>query len=86
MMIEMAPYYEALSKDTTTQHLFKLDSELLTKLQLKNKEELEKIDAQLEDAEKNLGGTEISDALRAKALYLAKIGDKVCVFIYFIFL
>lgn len=42
-----------------------------------NEEELKKLDERLEDAEKNLGETDISDALIAKAQYLTKIGDKV---------
>lgn len=74
----MAPFYESLTSDPTTSHLLTLDTTLLTTLQSKNKEELTKIDAQLEDAEKNLGSTEIADALRSKATYLSKIGDKVC--------
>lgn len=45
-------------------------------LEAKNKAELEAIEAKLVDAETNLGETEISDALKAKAAYLARIGDK----------
>lgn len=80
----MAPYYESLTSDPTTSHLLTLDTNLLTSLQSKNKEELNKIDEQLEDAEKNLGSTEIAEALRSKATYLSKIGDKVCL-LYFIY-
>lgn len=46
-------------------------------LKTKNDEELKKLQDKIEDAETNLGETELSDALRAKASYLAKIGEKV---------
>lgn len=35
------------------------------------------MDEELEDAEKNLGESEIRDAMMAKAEYLCRIGDKV---------
>lgn len=50
---------------------------LYKQLQAKNEEELKKLQEKIEDAETNLGETELSDALRAKASYLAKIGEKV---------
>jgi len=52
---------------------------LLEKLEAKNKSTLEEIATKLEEAEKTEGETEISDALRAKANYLTKIGNKVCI-------
>ena len=61
----------------STSSLLSVDPLLLPKLQRKNTEELKRLEEKLEDAQKNLGETEISDALRAKALYLARIGDKV---------
>lgn len=69
----MAPYYEALCKDLKWQ----LDSELLNKMKKANEEELKRLDDVLEDAEKNLGESEIRDAMMAKAEYLIRIGDKV---------
>ena len=42
-----------------------------------NKEELEKLDERLKEAEKTEGESEISDALKAKANYLTRVGDKV---------
>lgn len=51
---------------------------LLEKLEAKNKATLEELETKLTEAEKTEGETEISDALRAKANYLTKIGDKVC--------
>jgi 26S proteasome regulatory subunit N7 len=47
-------------------------------MKLANKTELEKLEKAIEDAETNLGETEVRDALLTKAEYLCKIGDKVC--------
>lgn len=69
----MAPYYECLCKDLNWQ----LDVELLNKMKKANEEELKRLDDVLEDAEKNLGESEIRDAMMAKAEYLIRIGDKV---------
>lgn len=69
----MAPFLSHLMSSS----LLPSDDKLLSSLQTKNKEQLEKLEADLEDAKTNLGETEISDALRAKALYLARIGEKV---------
>ena len=46
-------------------------------LEKKNEEELKKLEDRIEDATQNLGETDISDALIAKALYLSQVGDKV---------
>lgn len=70
---DMAPYYEGLCKDLKWQ----LDSDLLSKMKKANEEELKRLDDVLEDAEKNLGESEIRDAMMAKAEYLIRIGDKV---------
>jgi 26S proteasome regulatory subunit N7 len=50
---------------------------LYKQLQKKNEEEIKRLQDKLEDAETNLGETEMSDVLRAKATYLARIGEKV---------
>uniref|UniRef100_A0A7N9AUH2 26S proteasome non-ATPase regulatory subunit 6 n=1 Tax=Mastacembelus armatus TaxID=205130 RepID=A0A7N9AUH2_9TELE len=68
----MAPYYEGLCKELKWQ----LDSDLLSKMKKANEEELKRLDDVLEDAEKNLGESEIRDAMMAKAEYLIRIGDK----------
>merc|ERR1719357_475526 len=68
----MAPYYEGLCKDLKWQ----LDGDLLNKMKKANEEELKRLDDVLEDAEKNLGESEIRDAMMAKAEYLIRIGDK----------
>lgn len=70
---EMAPYYEALCKELKWQ----VDGNLLSQMKKANEEELKRLDDVLEDAEKNLGESEIRDAMMAKAEYLIRIGDKV---------
>lgn len=70
---DMAPYYEALCKSLEWQ----MDVDLLNKMKKANEDELKRLDEELEDAEKNLGESEIRDAMMAKAEYLCRIGDKV---------
>ena len=72
-LLDMAPYYEALCKSLDWQ----MDVDLLSKMKKANEEELKRLDEELEDAEKNLGESEIRDAMMAKAEYLCQIGDKV---------
>lgn len=69
----MAPYLEHLANAglVTDQH------DLLARLKQLNDDELKRINDKLDDATSNLGETEISDALREKATYLARIGEKV---------
>lgn len=69
----MAPYYESLCKDLK----WTVDTDLLSKMKKANEDELKRLDEVLEDAEKNLGESEIRDAMMAKAEYLIRIGDKV---------
>ena len=73
----MGPYLRGLLAEPATKDLAASKPNLLSELEAKNKAELESIEAKLLDAETNLGETEISDALKAKAAYLARIGDKV---------
>ncbi|GAA5966401.1 hypothetical protein JCM8115_002862 [Rhodotorula mucilaginosa] len=49
-------------------------SDLIASLREKNKAELERLDTKLTDARTNLGESEVSDALRERAAYLARIG------------
>jgi hypothetical protein len=72
-LVEMAPYY----KIVTSHSALPLDQTLLDTMEQQNKDELQKIGDRLAEAEKQEGETEISDALRAKATYLTRIGDKV---------
>ncbi|KAF9513439.1 hypothetical protein BS47DRAFT_1329557 [Hydnum rufescens UP504] len=76
---EMAPHFKLLLSQSPAI----LPSSLLTdapglieKLEAKNKTTLEALNLRLEEAEKTEGEMEISDALRAKAAYLTRIGDK----------
>ena len=69
----MAPYYEDLGKE----HGWKADAALLQKMKSANEAQLKKLDAAIEDAEKNLGESEIRETMLSKAEYLCKIGDKV---------
>ncbi|XP_067683844.1 26S proteasome non-ATPase regulatory subunit 6-like [Haliotis asinina] len=68
----MAPYYEEVCRDLG----WSLDSKLLQQMKAANTDKLKKLDEAIEDAEKNLGETEIRDFMLEKAEYLSKIGDK----------
>ncbi|KAJ1564289.1 26S proteasome non-ATPase regulatory subunit 6, partial [Cladochytrium tenue] len=72
---QMAPFYRALCADTATG--LALDDTLLKELTAANAARVAELDAKIADATENLGETEISDALIAKADYLARIGEKV---------
>lgn len=69
----MAPFYKHCSSLLKTP----VDALLLSQLEEKNKSTLKQLDEKLKDAQENLGETEISDALIAKALHFTKIGEKV---------
>ncbi|KIO22312.1 hypothetical protein M407DRAFT_28185 [Tulasnella calospora MUT 4182] len=69
---EMAPYY--MSLPPLTPPLLSQDD--LNKLKDANTKALETLDAALSSAYDTEGESEISDALRARANYLTKIGDK----------
>lgn len=71
---EMGPYYRII---TSASSLLPLDQSLLDSMEKDNAEELKKLDNRLEEAEKIEGESEISDALKARANYLTRIGDKV---------
>ena len=73
--IEMAPYYRIV----TSTAALPLDQSLLERMEKENKDELDKIEERLEEAKKTEGETDIADALRARANYLTRIGDKVCI-------
>ena len=70
---EMAPYYRIV----TSTSALPLDQSLLERMEKENKDELDKIEERLEEAKKTEGETDIADALRARANYLTRIGDKV---------
>lgn len=70
----MAPYYRSI---TAVSSFLPQDQELLEKMEKSNADELKRLDERLADAEKTEGESEISDALKARANYLTRIGDKV---------
>jgi hypothetical protein len=70
----MAPYYKSI---TASSSVLPVDKALLATLEKANEEELKKLDERLAEAEKTEGESEISDALKARANYLTRIGDKV---------
>ncbi|CAL1705800.1 unnamed protein product [Somion occarium] len=69
---QMAPYYRIV----TSTNVLPLDATLLETMEKQNKEELEKLDLRLKEAEETEGETDIADALRSKANYLTRIGEK----------
>ena len=75
-----SPMSPGSSSRLTLQVQLPEDPALLARMEKANEEELKKLDERLEEAEKTEGETEIADALKARATYLTKIGDKVSVF------
>jgi len=73
----MAPYYRSI---TSSSSVLPLDNALLESLEKANEDELKILDERLQEAEKQEGESEISDALKARANYLTRIGDKVSTF------
>lgn len=69
----MAPFYNIV----TSTSALKSDTALLGSMEKANAEELAKLDERLAEAEKTEGESEISDALKARANFLTRIGDKV---------
>jgi 26S proteasome regulatory subunit N7 len=77
----MGPYYKYV---TSASNILPLDKTLLAEMEAANEEELKKLDERLAEAEKIEGESEISDALKARANYLTRIGDEVrFLFLYF---
>jgi 26S proteasome regulatory subunit N7 len=72
----MAPYLSHLLSSNLIPSTSETSS-LLSTLESKNTQHLKELQDKLKDSKDNLGETEVSDALREKASYLAKIGEKV---------
>lgn len=53
------------------------EGSLYKSLKAKNDEKLKELEEKITEAERDQGETELSDALRAKATYIARIGEKV---------
>lgn len=76
----MVPYYVHLCE-----HLkWEVDNSLLEKMKSENENKLKQLEANLQDAVKNLGESEVREAMQAKAAFYTKIGDKVIAFKLFI--
>ncbi|GAA5843858.1 hypothetical protein JCM11251_003536 [Rhodosporidiobolus azoricus] len=69
---EMAPYLSHL----ISRSVLPSNDSLLSSLQEKNSTELSRLADKLTDAKTNLGESEVAEALRERAAYLAKIGEK----------
>ncbi|GAA5964397.1 hypothetical protein JCM3765_006403 [Sporobolomyces pararoseus] len=72
---EMAPYLSHLISTNQIPSTSETDK-LLKSLRDKNTSHLVELTDKLKDSQDNLGETEVSDCLRDKASYLAKIGEK----------
>ena len=70
--LEAGCLYEQVCRDLK----WKPDTKLLNTFKSKNKESLAALDAGINDAEENLGESEVREALLKKAEFLAQIGDK----------
>ncbi|KAG5640996.1 hypothetical protein DXG03_006438 [Asterophora parasitica] len=74
---QMTPYYRSiLASSSASISILPDDPKLLAQLEEANKEELQKLDERLADAEKTEGESEISDALKARANFFTRIGEK----------
>ncbi|PFH46071.1 hypothetical protein AMATHDRAFT_183916 [Amanita thiersii Skay4041] len=71
---QMAPYYKMITSMPSSG--LALDQNLLSSMEKANEDELKQLDNRLEEAEKTEGESEISDALKARANYLTRIGEK----------
>jgi len=76
----MAPYYRLV----IAANVLPLDQALLDKLEKENTGELERLDKVLKEAEETEGESDIADALRAKASYLTRIGEKVLLLLQYV--
>jgi 26S proteasome regulatory subunit N7 len=69
---QMGPFYELVCNETDAQ----IDQALLADLKKQNKKRIEEIDAEIKDAEENLGESEVRVSWLRKSEYLSQIGDK----------
>ncbi|VDK42499.1 unnamed protein product [Anisakis simplex] len=69
---EMGPYYKTVCDEVGAA----INETLLNELKEKNEKRVKEMDAEIEDAEQNLGESEVRQALLRKSEYLCQIGDK----------
>ena len=72
-LLDMAAFYEHVCEDLS----WTVDKDWLKEMKDQNTADLKKLDEDIEDAEKNLGETEVRDLMLKKAEYYSRIGDKV---------
>jgi 26S proteasome regulatory subunit N7 len=68
----MAPFYEEVCKVLQ----WPVDKDVVSRMNADNQRVLKELEAKTEDAEKNLGESEVRDSLLKRAEFLTKIGDK----------
>jgi 26S proteasome regulatory subunit N7 len=71
----MAPYYKKIISSSSS--VLSIDQPALDSMEKANADELQRLDERLAEAEKTEGESEISDALKARANYFTRIGEKV---------
>lgn len=76
----MAPFYRYLTTELPS--FFPLNKNLLDSCVKSNEAELKALADKLEDARQNLGETEITETLLKQAEFYARIGDKVCFYLF----
>lgn len=70
--VGMAPFYKYVTEVVK----IPFDQALYASMKKANKDELQRFDEKVEDAQQNMGETEVNEALLGKADYYASIGDK----------
>lgn len=70
----MAPYYKKLTMSPSS--VLAIHQSTLDTMEKANADELQRLDERLAEAEKTEGESEISDALKARANYFTRIGEK----------
>jgi 26S proteasome regulatory subunit N7 len=71
----MAPYYKKITSSPSP--VLPINQLTLDSMEKANADELQRLDERLAEAEKTEGESEISDALKARANHLTRIGEKV---------
>lgn len=69
---DMTPFYLEVCNDLG----WKTDDALVARMKAANEAEIRRLDEAVEDAEKNLGDTEVREFMLKKGEYYSKIGDK----------
>lgn len=70
---DMSPLYDEVCEEFG----WLCDEKQVTVMKTNNEAKLKEIDNKIEDAQQNLGETEVRDFMLEKALHFTRIGDKV---------